>query len=210
MRYLAILMTALTVLLTGCATTISSDVTAFHEWPANLQDKSYVFVTPSPENDTLEYRNYQNLVRAELAKQGFGEASGPDSANLRVTMGFSTTDFPERVLQADPFFYGPGYWPGRYGYRYGAWPGYGRFGYSPFYGYGFGPMDMEETIRHKYERELRVTIDDRSGKKLYDVTVQSSSTKRATPQVMPAMVASAFADFPGRSGVPRKVDVKVE
>jgi len=27
---------------------------------------------------------------------------------------------------------------------------------------------------------------------------------------MPAMVASAFADFPGRSGVPRKVDVKVE
>src|SRR5450830_846676 len=115
MRYLAILMTALTVMLTGCATTISSDVTAFHEWPASLQDKSYVFVTPSPENDTLEYRNYQNLVRAELAKQGFGEASGPDSANLRVSMGFSTTDFPERVLQAaDPFFYGPGYWPGRY------------------------------------------------------------------------------------------------
>lgn len=207
-RYLTIMMAALTVLLTGCATTIRSDVTVFHEWPAQLQDKSYVFEAPAAENDTLEYRSYQNLVRAELAKHGFGEASGPAAANLRVAMHFSTVDYPERVLQAtDPFWYGPGYWPGRYGYRYGAWPGYGRFGYNPYW---YGPMDVEESVRHKYERELRVTINDRNGKKLYDVTVQSTSNKRATPQVMPAMVASAFADFPGQSGVPRKVEVKIE
>ena len=208
MRYLAILMTALTVLLTGCATTIRSDVTAFHDWPAQQNDKSYVFVAPPAEEDTLDYRSYQNLVRAELAKHGFGEASGPDSAKLRISMRFGTMDVPERVLQAtDPFWYGPGYWPGRYGYRYGAWPGYGRFGYSPFWG---GPMEVEETVRHKFERELRVTINENTGKKLYDVSVHSTSGKRATPQVMPAMVASAFADFPGRSGVPRKVEVKVE
>ncbi|MEG1118353.1 MAG: DUF4136 domain-containing protein, partial [Janthinobacterium sp.] len=66
-RYLTIMMAALTVLLTGCATTIRSDVTVFHEWPAQLQDKSYVFEAPAAENDTLEYRSYQNLVRAELA-----------------------------------------------------------------------------------------------------------------------------------------------
>ena len=46
-----------------------------------------------------------------------------------------------------------------------------------------------------------MTINDRTGKKLYEVTVQSTSNKRATSQVMPAMVASAFADFPGQSGV---------
>jgi len=208
MRTLAIVFTALTVMLTGCATTIRSDVTAFHDWPAQLNDKSYVFEAPTVQEDTLEYRSYQNLVRNELAKHGFGEASGPASAKLRVSMRFSTTDVPERVLQAtDPFWYGPGYWPGRYSYRYGAWPGYGRFGYSPFWG---GPMEVEESVRHKFERDLRVTINERNGKKLYDVTVHSASTKRATPQVMPAMVASAFADFPGRSGVPRQVEVKVE
>ena len=208
MKYLAIFLTALTVLLTGCATTIRSDVTAFHDWPAQLHDQSYVFEAPAAEDDTLEYRSYQNLVRAELAKHGFGEASGPDTAKLRVAMSFGTTDLPERVLQAtDPFWYGPGYWPGRYGYRYGAWPGYGRFGYSPFWG---GPMEMEESVRYKFDRKLRITINDRSGRKLYDVSVHSTSGKRATPQVMPAMVASAFADFPGRSGVPRKVEVKVE
>ena len=208
MRYLAIFLTALTVLLTGCATTIRSDVTAFHDWPAQLHDQSYVFEAPAAEDDTLEYRSYQNLVRAELAKHGFGEASGPDTAKLRVAMSFGTTDLPERVLQAtDPFWYGPGYWPGRYGYRYGAWPGYGRFGYSPFWG---GPMEMEESVRYKFDRKLRITINERSGRKLYDVSVHSTSGKRATPQVMPAMVASAFADFPGRSGVPRQVEVQVK
>ena len=208
MKYLAILMTALTVLLTGCATTIRSDVTAFHDWPAQLNDKSYVFEAPAAEDDTLEYRSYQNLVRAELAKHGFGEASGPDTAKLRVAMSFGTTDIAERVLQAtDPFWYGPGYWPGRYGYRYGAWPGYGRFGYSPFWG---GPMEVEESVRFKFDRKLRITINERSGRKLYDVSVHSTSGKRATPQVMPAMVASAFADFPGRSGVPRQVEVQVQ
>ena len=208
MRYLAILMTALTVLLTGCATTIRSDVTAFHDWPAQLNDKSNVFEAPAAEDDTLEYRSYQNLVRAELAKHGFGEASGPDTAKLRVAMSFGTTDIAERVLQAtDPFWYGPGYWPGRYGYRYGAWPGYGRFGYSPFWG---GPMEVEESVRFKFDRKLRITINERSGRKLYDVSVHSTSGKRATPQVMPAMVASAFADFPGRSGVPRQVEVQVQ
>ena len=208
MKYLAIFLTALTVLLTGCATTIRSDVTAFHDWPAQLHDQSYVFEAPAAEDDTLEYRSYQNLVRAELAKHGFGEASGPDTAKLRVAMSFGTTDLPERVLQAtDPFWYGPGYWPGRYGYRYGAWPGYGRFGYSPFWG---GPMEMEESVRYKFDRKLRITINDRSGRKLYDVSVHSTSGKRATPQVMPAMVASAFADFPGRSGVPRQVEVQVK
>jgi len=208
MKYLAIFLTALTVLLTGCATTIRSDVTAFHDWPAQLHDQSYVFEAPAAEDDTLEYRSYQNLVRAELAKHGFGEASGPDTAKLRVAMSFGTTDLPERVLQAtDPFWYGPGYWPGRYGYRYGAWPGYGRFGYSPFWG---GPMEMEESVRYKFDRKLRITINERSGRKLYDVSVHSTSGKRATPQVMPAMVASAFADFPGRSGVPRQVEVQVK
>ena len=208
MKYLAIFLTALTVLLTGCATTIRSDVTAFHDWPAQLHDQSYVFEAPAAEDDTLEYRSYQNLVRAELAKHGFGEASGPDTAKLRVAMSFGTTDLPERVLQAtDPFWYGPGYWPGRYGYRYGAWPGNGLFGYSPFWG---GPMEREESVRYKFDRKLRITINERSGRKLYDVSVHSTSGKRATPQVMPAMVASAFADFPGRSGVPRQVEVQVQ
>jgi hypothetical protein len=48
---------ALTLLLGGCATTIRSNVTTFHQWPAQLPDKSYVFEAPPPQEDTLELRS---------------------------------------------------------------------------------------------------------------------------------------------------------
>jgi hypothetical protein len=44
---------ALALLLGGCATTIRSDVTTFHKWPAQLPDKTYVFDAPAPQDDTL-------------------------------------------------------------------------------------------------------------------------------------------------------------
>lgn len=212
-RYLAILAAAMSLLLAGCATTIRSDVTAFHQWPAELQDKSYVFQAPPPPEDTLEYRSYLNLVRGELARLGFTEAAGAEAARLRVAMRFSTIDRPLRVLEAyDPFWAGPGYWPGRYGYRYGYPWGYSRmYGFRPFYDpFMYGPMDLRESVRHDYERQLQVAINTADGKKLFDVTVRNTSREAATPVVMPALVASAFAGFPGQSGVPRRVDLKVE
>jgi hypothetical protein len=214
-RFFAILITAATVLLTGCATTLRSDVTAFHEWPAQLTDKSYVFEAAPPPQDTLEYRSYLNILRSQLSQLGFSEAGDPNGAKLKVAMRFSTVDRPERIVEAvDPFWTGPGYWPGRY---YGAWgrPGFGRYYgygyYNPFYSpLMYGPMDLRETIRHNYERELRVAINTVEGKKLFDVTVHNTSGEQATPIVMPALIASAFAGFPGQSGVPHRVTLTLD
>lgn len=209
LKYLAIMAAAMSLLLTGCATTIRSDVTAFHQWPAELQDKSYAFLAPPPAEDTLEYSNYLNLVRGELARLGFREAPSADSAKLRVAMRFSTVDRPERVIESmDPFWTGRGYWPGRYGY---PWAYHRWYGFRPYYDpFMYGPVDLRETIRHSYERQLQVSINMADGKKLFDVTVQNTSRKAATPTVMPALVASAFAGFPGQNGVPHRIDLKVE
>lgn len=222
MRYLAILATALSLLLGGCATTIRSDVTAFHQWPSALQDKSYVFEAPAARDDTLEYRSYLDLVRAELSRLGFAEARNAAAAKLKVSMGFTTFDHPLRVLEEiDPYWARPGYWPG--GYYRDPWPisrwsgpGFGPY-YGPFYGpyydpfmYGYSPFGMREAIRHVYERQLRIAISTADGKKLFDVTVHNTSAIAATPTVMPALVASAFSDFPGPSGVPRQVALKLK
>ena len=205
MQFFVYLAVAMSLLLCGCATTIRSDVTAFNEWPSQLQDKSYAFDTPAAREDTLEYRNYQNLVRAELSRLGFAEASTADTAKLRVAMHFSTRDRPRRVYEmTDPFWGAPGYWYGGRGYFRG---GYGRFGPEPFF---YGPMEVRETILHNYERQLRVAINGSDGKKLFDVMVHNTSSKASTPAVMPALVASAFAGFPGQSGVTHQVDLKVE
>ncbi len=121
-------------------------------------------------------------------------------------MHFKTVDIPTRILQAeDPFWagpYGPGF--GRYGYY--------RWGYRPWL-YDparFGPLTVEESIQHNYQRELRVAINTVSGRKLFDVTVQNTSRVQATPSVMPALVQSAFTGFPGQSGVPHRIELKID
>lgn len=215
MKCLAILAAAGTLLLTGCATTIRSDVTVFHQWPAQLQEKSYVFGTPAPAEDTLEYRSYQDLVAAQLDRLGFARAGSPSAAKLRVDMSFSTTDRPTRQLQAmDPYwamspYWGPygwpyrGFYPSRYRYRY--------YGFRPYYDpWMYGPTEFREVIVHNYERKLNVQIADMSGAKLYDVTVQNTSRKQSTPLVMPLLVQSAFKEFPGESGKAKRVELELQ
>lgn len=205
---------ALGLLLGGCASTVRSDVTTFHQWPADLQDKSYVIEAPPAQDDTLELRSYQNLVRAELARLGFREAVSGNPA-LKVSMRFTTTDIPVRRIET---VYPSTYYPSaRFGfgspfYRpyWGARRHWGAGWYSPFYDpFWMGMPEYVETIGHVYRRELQVAIKAASdGKRLFDVTVQNNSTEMSTPAVMPALVQSAFIGFPGVSGVARRVTLK--
>lgn len=207
MKYLATLATAAVMLLSGCATTIHSNVTAFNDWQGDIQDKAYAFEAPQGADDTLEYRSYQVLVANELNKLGFQQVADGQQPKLLVGMKYFTIDHPVRVITEDPFmgpYWGPGY--GRFGWGYSRWA-YRPFYYDPFF---YGPTRVEERIRHQYQRQLRVTINGVSGRKLYDVTVQNTSSLQATPQVMPALVQSAFNGFPGQNGVPRSIDITLE
>lgn len=207
MKYFAILTALLaSLMLGGCATTIRSEVTAFNNWPATLADQSYAFQAPTGADDTLEYRNYQLLLAQELNRLGFRQAAEGSQPQLLVGMQFHTVDRPGRVLVVDdPFWYGPGYWgPGYHRPFY-------RYGYRPYYDpVRMGNMQVEERVVHNYERQLHITINQADGAKLYDVTVNNTSRVQATPYVMPALMRSAFAGFPGQSGVPHRVDVTLE
>jgi len=205
-RLIAVTMALSALLLGGCATTIRSDVTTFHQWPAQIQDKSYVFEVPPSFDNTLEYQSYQNLVRGQLAQLGFREANMGAPA-LKVAMRFTTTEVPVRVLQPvspmfdDPFFY-------RSGPRFGP---RGRFigRYHPFYDPFWSPFPAYQvSIENQYRRELQLSIKDRSDKRLFDVTVHNMSEDPSTPEVMPALVHSAFAGFPGPSGKVRRVELQ--
>lgn len=199
---------AFAMLLGGCAATIRSDVTTFHQWPAQIADKSYVFEAPPAQDNTLEYQSYQNLVRAELARLGFRDAAGGQAA-LTVSMRFTTTDVPVRVVEpVSPFIHpawGPAWGP-RYAYRghrrayWGGW-------YSPFYDPFWSPV-YQVSIEHQYRRELQIGIKQASdGRRLFDVTVLNTNRQLSTPAVMPALVRSAFEGFPGPSGGARRIEV---
>jgi hypothetical protein len=207
-RFVMTVTAALTLLLGGCATTIRSDVTTFHQWPAGLQDKSYVFEAPPAQEDTLELRSYQNLVRGQLARLGFQDAGASGTPALKVSMRFSTTDVPVRVIQpADPFYYGPARFGLMRHHRRGYW---GGGWYSPFNDPFWGGMPAYEvSVEHGYRREVQVAITSAAdNRRLFDVTVHNLSRQMSTPAVMPALVQSAFEGFPGPSGVARQVELR--
>ena len=200
------------LLLSACSTMIKSEVTAFHEWPQETQDKSYAFVLTKEQENNLEYRNYQNLLRTELQKLGFAEQSSAPPARLKVSMEYRMDSRDVRVVEpvaVDPW-YGPGwYGPGFYG---PYWPYYGY--YHPFaypYWYGSPMVEQRESQYRLFTRQLKIRIARASdGKNLYDVTVNSEGTNGSLPAVMPYMIRSAFKDFPGPNGVPRVVELKME
>jgi hypothetical protein len=195
---------SLSLLLGGCATTVRSDVTTFHQWPAQIADKSYAFEAPAAQDNTLELQSYQNLVRGQLTRLGFHEA--PQSPALKVTLRVTTVDVPTQVLYPTG---GPLY---PYGGRF-AFGGFHRRywgGYSPFFDPIWGPSpryDVEE--EHRYHRQLQVAITSATdNKRLFDVTVRNVSKTMSTPKVMPALVQSAFEGFPGPNGGARVVELK--
>lgn len=209
-RLMTAAVAASALLLAGCATTIRSDVTTFHQWPAQIDDKTYVFEAPAMQDDTLEWRAYQDLVRGQLARLGFRDADQGKPA-LSVSMRFVTTDVPVRVIEPmmSPFYH-PMVHPLRYSYRgryrgfhnpyWGGW-------YSPFHDPFWSPA-YQVSVEHQYRRELQVGIKAADGKRLFDVTVHNTSRQMSTPAVMPALVQSAFEGFPGPSGVARRVELK--
>lgn len=206
-RWLFPLIAAASLLLSGCATTLDSNVTAFHAWPAELKDKSYVFTPAKEQENNLEYNTYQQLVRQQLQPLGFTEAADKKSARLTVSLryGINTETVVVSRPAYDPFFYGPGPMWGRFGpYPFGPYGPYGPF-YDPYWG------PMQTSSYPVFMRRLQVGIATAADNKpLYDVIVDSSGSKAGLAEAMPYMVRAAFQEFPGPSGVTRHIKMEVD
>lgn len=199
---------SLVIFLAGCAgSMVRSDVTVFQEWPADMRDKSFVFERTREQDNNLEYRNYENLVRAELVRLGFSEAAVAQPSRLKVTFSYGIRSRDVRVIETVAV--GP-FWQGAAGYGH-RWRGRGYYG--PFYDPFWPVMQPSEFVDSSYQvfsRQLKVTIAQLpAGKKLFDVTVSSEGTNGALATVMPYLVRSAFLDFPGNSGVPRRIELRM-
>lgn len=205
-RALLLLIALSSLLLSGCASFIRNDVIAFHEWPADLQNKTYIFDRKGEKENDLEYRSYENLVRNELGRLGFAEAQDPRGANLKVVLNYKIDVRDVQTVQ--PVIVDP-YWP-YYPYYGPRWRGYYGPYYDPFW-YP-GPVTQYQQVQYQlFQRQLNVIITrSKDGKKLYDVTVHSDGANGSLAFAMPYMVRSAFSDFPGPNGIPRSLKLEIK
>jgi len=195
-------------LLAGCTSTpvVRSEVTSFHEWPANLQQATYVFEPGAEQQNNLEYRAYQSLIREELARLGFLATDNTAKAQLKVRFRYGSDARDVRVIEpvvVDHAYYAPFY--GGWGSPYWGNP-FGPFG-DPFWPHMYVQQRESQYVLHT--RRLNITLAQASdNRNLFDVTVVSEGRNGNLAGVMPYMVKSAFTDFPGPSGVPRRIELK--
>lgn len=203
--WLIIFSMGMAAILAGCTTTpvVRSEVTAFHEWPAGLRQATYAFEPSAEQQNNLEYRAYQSLIREELERLGFRASDKAAAAQLKVHFSYGIKARDIRVVEpvvVDSAYYYPFYRP----YYWGS--PFGGFG-DPFWPHAY--VEQRESQYVLYTRRLNIGMTQAADqRKLFDVTVVSEGRNGNLAGVMPYLVKSAFSDFPGTSGVPRSIELE--
>ncbi|KMW44193.1 DUF4136 domain-containing protein [Ralstonia insidiosa] len=185
-------------LLAGCASTVTSQVTAFKQpgWE-DAPPRTYAFEHTAAQQNDLERQTYEAWTSDQLAARGFTSAPHA-SARYLVRLNYSMAT---RLVQVRQPVYPDPYWgPGPWGPWRSPWGPWGPWGPQyvdtnvqvPFYAYH---VDIEEAA---------------SGKRVYQVTAQTQGGDGSLTAVMPYLIRSAFANFPAPNAQPILVELPVD
>ncbi len=195
------------LLLSGCASTVTTDVTAFRQpgWQ-NDPPRTYAFDAEKGQEQQgqLDRATYQNWIADALSGHGFTQVP---RSQARYLVSFDFDSDPRLVRVHETYYPDPWYPWGPYWGPYGYYRPWGPWGWGP----GYWPpqtviRDVPATLA-----SLRVFIREAAGnKRVYQVTAQNLSEGSTMPGLMPYLVRSAFAEFPMESGRPRRVTLEVD
>ncbi|MEZ0601518.1 DUF4136 domain-containing protein [Paraburkholderia sp. IW21] len=198
-RRATLLLATLTVLLSGCTTYVTTQVTAFSDWSGNDATRTYAFTRAADQQNNLELTTYERLVGNELATHAFRQV---DASQARYLVGLSYGIRSDMVTVAQPVYYNP--WPAPYwGRPFDPWGPWGPMG--PF------PTAYVNQSYPVFTHLLGVRITERaSGKEVYNVTARNSGGESSLVRAMPYLARSALADFPLGNGVVHTVKIPVD
>jgi len=188
------------LVLAACASTVSSERTVFHEWPAAVGERSFRMVRAEGQADSLAHANFERIVRAELIAAGFEETPNP-----RFEVGFSYGSHEFFTRSAGGYYYPP-YFSPYVGFGYGGPHAFLSFS-APLSWWAY---DRDE---RRYERRLSLTMKDLAAqppRRVYEATAINTGLSPDMTSALPYMVRALLADFPGQSGSTRWVDVPVQ
>ncbi len=192
-----------TLLLTGCASTLRSDVTSFQRWPANAAGSTYSLKRNAWQESSLEHKTYEDLARVELNKQGLKEAAPSTKGRFEVSLDYGVNT---RTVKSREPIYGNGqYWhPAHYHPTYGWRPGY--WAADPWGPQVVGYQTVQRDIS---TRRLRVDIAE-GANKVFEASATSNGSNATLTVTMPYLIRSVFDGFPGTNGQSRSVEFDIE
>lgn len=190
----------LSMLVAGCASTLRHDVTVFHDLPDSPGKKTFQFAKPDGERDGLRYATYKRIVRTELLAAGFSESDDPA---LEIGFEYSSKRQTIRYIEQGPVvspYFG-------FGHR----RGWGGFAVSGPLWWGSPGYYSERNVEH-HERVLSLKMTDLSvsdQKLVYESMAVSRGNQPALVAALPLLMRATLADFPGRSGVARRIELTI-
>ncbi|RKE34640.1 uncharacterized protein DUF4136 [Paraburkholderia sp. BL23I1N1] len=195
-RRATLLLATLTVLLSGCTSYVTTQVTAFSDWRGNDATRTYAFTRAADQQNNLELTTYERLVGNELATHAFRQV---DAAQARYLVGLSYGIRSDMVTVAQPVYYNP--WPAPYwGWSFDPWGPWGPY-----------PTAYVNQSYPIFTHLLGVRITERAGgKEVYNVTARNSDEESSLVRAMPYLARSALADFPLGNGVVHTVKIPVD
>lgn len=192
-----LMLVALSALLTGCTSYVTTQVTAFSDWSGSDASRTYAFMRSSTQQNSLEQQTYEVLVANELATRAFRQVGAPQ-AHYLVGLSYGTRS--QTVSVSEPVFYSSP-WPGPYwGRPIDPWGPFGAF--PPAYVTSTYPV---------FTHTLGIRITDRAtGKEVYNVMARNAGDEASLVRAMPYLARSALADFPLGNGAVRTVKMPVD
>lgn len=190
----------LALLLGGCASVFSAQVTRYQQWPENTQGATYWIEADETQRNNLEFQTYADTVRAALGPTGLVEARSAAPSRFKVHMEYGSPQ--ERLWRqefVDPMMY--------YGGIYGPYGGF----YHSRWAWGMGP-EIQTVAVDIYRLTLSVRIDDKAqqGREVYRATAVATSRRNQLGAAMPYLARALFDHFPGRNGQVVKVRYPLE
>lgn len=183
------------LLLSGCASYVDTQVTAFSDWSGSDATRTYAFTRAPAQRNSLEQATYEQIVGNELSNYAFTRVRAKDAHYL---VGLAYGIQGDRVTVPQPIYYDPWFGsPGPWGSPFGPW--------GPF------PAGYVNQTYQIFDRMLEIRIIDRAtGKEIYDVSARNSGGDASLLQAMPYLARAALAGFPLGNGVVRTVRLPVD
>lgn len=197
---------ALSVLLSGCASVIATQVSSFQQWPGDAKGSSFSLLAPADASRSLEQASYGAQVAAALEKQGLRQAAPGDIARflVDVTVSRETEDRASlRPIYQNRYIFHPG-WRDAAGRIY---PGFWEL--DPFGPRYVGDQQIVQSVSlsRLRLRVLDAKADPKAPRTVYEAQALQEGNA-PLPSTVPWLVRAVFDDFPAANGSVRVVRFK--
>lgn len=194
---LALLVTAL---LTACASPITTKVTSFNQWPADVAGSTFSYITPVNATRELEQATYESYVQVELEKRGLRRAPAGQAGRIQVDVAASSLSEEKTYLQPvyqDNYVFLPPFRDATGRIFPGAWAS------DPFGPRYVGDRQIHMTL---YTNSLRLRLLDTQGspsgkaRTIFESRAVYEGGSGDLPLLVPYLVRAVFDEFPGQNG----------